>query len=141
MSILQGKIPGARVLDLFSGSGALALEALSRGAVHVDAVETSPRSLKAIKANADLLGAGDSLRVHRTDAVRFLDNVPSLTYDIAFADPPYGLGMAEKVAARWLREPFARVLGVEHSGRDQMPAGGDTRKYGDTRITFYRAED
>ena len=60
MSILQPEIPGARVVDLFAGSGALGLEALSRGAAHCDFVEIATRSLAALRANAEKLGAGDT---------------------------------------------------------------------------------
>src|SRR5712671_1001396 len=65
MSILQSDIPGARVLDLYAGSGALGLEALSRGAVSADFVETASRSLRALEENIDSLGAGAAARIHR----------------------------------------------------------------------------
>src|SRR6188472_2795320 len=89
MSILQSEIPGARVLDLFAGSGALGLEALSRGAAAADLVEHSAASLAALKANIAMLGAGENARVVRADALRFVNTLRPGTYDIAFADPPY----------------------------------------------------
>jgi 16S rRNA (guanine966-N2)-methyltransferase len=138
MSILQNDIPGARVLDLFAGSGALGLEALSRGASRVDFVELSGRSLKALRGNIDALGAGAEATVHHADALRFIERLPERAYEIALADPPYGLGLAQRVAARWLAVPFADVLAVEHGARESLPAGGDARRYGDTAITFYR---
>ena len=138
ISILQRELPGARVLDLFAGSGALGLEALSRGAERADFVEISAPSLRALRENAAALGAGDAVVIHRGDALRFLDRAGPGAYDVAFADPPYALGLAERVAQRWLEVPFATVLGVEHRARDAMPPGGDTRRYGDTAITFYR---
>src|ERR671926_416665 len=92
MSILQNDIPGARVLDLFAGSGALGLEALSRGASWVDFVELGGRSLKALRRNIDALGAAAETTVHRADAVPFVERLPEGAYDIALADPPYGLG-------------------------------------------------
>ena len=140
MSILQPEIPGARVVDLFAGSGALGLEALSRGAVHCDFVEIATRSLAALRANAELLGAGDTARVVRGDALKFVERLDPAAYDIAFADPPYGLNLAARVAERWLDVPFASVLGVEHSAKEPMPHGGDARRYGDTGITIYRVE-
>lgn len=140
MSILQPEIPGARVVDLFAGSGALGLEALSRGAVHCDFVEIATRSLAALRANAELLGAGDTARVVRGDALKFVERLDPAAYDIAFADPPYGLNLAARVAERWLDVPFASVLGVEHSAKERMPHGGDARRYGDTGITIYRVE-
>lgn len=139
MSIVNRHLPGARVLDLFAGSGALGLEAISRGAESADFVELSARSLTALHANAEALGAGDRARIHRGDATRFIESLGAGAYDVAFADPPYRLGLAERVAARWLAVPFATLLGVEHASREAMPAGGDTRRYGDTAITFYRA--
>jgi len=139
MSILQREIPGARVLDLFAGSGALGLEALSRGAVFADLVDISPASLRAIRANAESLGALTQLALHREDAIRFAGKVPPFTYDIAFADPPYRLGMAQRLADVWLETPFARVLGIEHDVHDPVPEG-DTRVYGGSAITLYRCE-
>ena len=138
MSIVQPLLPEARVLDLFAGSGALGLEALSRGAASVDFVESAPRVVTTLRANAEALGAGSSFRVHRQDAIRFLDTLEPGSYDVAFADPPYRLDLGEAVARRWLAVPFATVLGVEHAASESMPDGGDTRRYGDTAITFYR---
>jgi 16S rRNA (guanine966-N2)-methyltransferase len=140
MSIVRQDIPGARVLDLFAGSGALGLEALSRGAGVAELVELSPRSLAAIRENARVLGAGEQAVVHRADALRFIEGLGPHAFDLAFADPPYRLGLAAKVAERWLAVPFATVLGIEHQLRDPMPEGGDRRRYGDTVITFFRAE-
>ena len=138
MSIVHPELPGARVLDLFAGSGALGLEALSRGAEHCDFVEIASRSLAALRANVDKLSA-EGATVVRGDALKFIGRLERGTYDIAFADPPYGLNLATRVAERWLEVPFASLLGVEHSIKEPMPDGGETRKYGDTGITFYRA--
>lgn len=138
MSIVQPLIPGARVLDLFAGSGALGLEALSRGAEHCDFVEIAARSLATVRANVEKLGAGNAAHIVRGDALKFVERLERDAYDIAFADPPYGLNLATRIAERWLAVPFAAVLGVEHGTKDMMPTGGDTRRYGDTCITFYR---
>jgi len=140
MSIVQNEIAGARVLDLFAGSGALGLEALSRGAAHAVFVEFAAKSLFALGRNIESLGAGPRAEVHRGDALRFIEKLAPGAYDMAFADPPYGLGLSARVAGRWLAVPFAAVLGVEHAAREAMPAGGDTRRYGDTAITFYRIQ-
>jgi 16S rRNA (guanine966-N2)-methyltransferase len=136
MSIVQPYLDRARVLDLFAGSGALGLEALSRGAASADLVEVSPAGVRAIRDNAELLGAGEAARVHRADAIRFIEKLEAGAFDVAFADPPYGHGLAQAVAARWLDVPFAAVLGVEHGTKEEMPSG-DTRRYGSTAITFY----
>lgn len=138
MSIVQTELPGARVLDLFAGSGALGLESLSRGARHATFVESAPKSLAALGKNIATLHAEDRCTVHRGDALRFIEKPPAEAYDMAFADPPYGLGLAARVVEQWRSAPFAPVLGVEHAARDAMPPGGDTRRYGDTAITFYR---
>ena len=138
MSIIGVEIVGARVLDLFAGSGALGLESLSRGAAEAEFVDISARSLKALRENADSLAAGERAIIHRGDAVKFVTGLAAGAFDIAFADPPYKLGLAAAVAEQWKAVPFAGLLGVEHAIHEAMPAGGETRKYGSTGITFYR---
>ena len=118
MSIVQLELPGARVLDLFAGSGALGLEALSRGAEHATFVESAPRTLAVLAKNIASLDADGRCTVHRVDALRFIEKAATEAYDMAFAP----------------------VLGVEHAARDAMPPGGDTRRYGDTAVTFYRLD-
>ena len=140
MSIVQPRLPGARVLDLFAGSGALGLEALSRGAESADFVEIAAASLAAIRANADALGAGDAARIHRADALRFVDRLTARAYDVAFADPPYDLHAASALAQRWLETPFATTLAIEHRVNEELPGPGDRRRYGDTVITFYTSD-
>lgn len=138
MSIVSPWLPDARVLDLCAGSGALGLEALSRGAASADLVETGTASLRAIAANVELLDADEMIRVHRVDAIRFVAGLDSGAYDVAFADPPYDLGMATAIAERWLAVPFAHVLGVEHRRGEVLPGDGEVRRYGQTAITFFR---
>lgn len=140
MSILQLDLPEARVLDLYAGSGALGLEALSRGAVSADFVEKDPKSLRALQQNIDALDAAAMTTVHRKAALPFAEALGPLDYDVVFADPPYAGGQAIALAKRWVDVPFSRVLSVEHSAGEAMPAGGTTRKYGSTAVTFYRAE-
>ena len=141
MSILQLDLPGARVLDLYAGSGALGLEALSRGAMAADFVEKDPKSFRALQENIELLGAGDLATIHRKSALPFAEGLGALDYDVAFADPPYALGDAARLAEHWKQRPFSRVLSIEHAATSEMPEGGDTRKYGSTAITFYRSEE
>jgi 16S rRNA (guanine966-N2)-methyltransferase len=138
MSIIGPEIVGARVLDLFAGSGALGLESLSRGAAIAEFVDISARSLATLRENVEILRAGERAIIHRGDAVRFVGGLQVGAFDIAFADPPYKLGLGAAVASVWLRVRFAAVLGVEHAMHEVMPAGGETRKYGSTGITFYR---
>jgi 16S rRNA (guanine966-N2)-methyltransferase len=141
MSILQLELPRARVLDLYAGSGALGLEALSRGAIAADFVEKDAKSFRALQENIQALGAGPLATVHRKPALPFADALGVAAYDVAFADPPYASGEAARLAERWKKAPFSRVLSIEHAAKDSMPEGGDTRKYGSTAITFYRSED
>ena len=136
MSIVHMTLPDARVADLFAGSGALGLEALSRGAAHVDFVENDPRTLRVLEENVKALGAGDRATLHRGDALAFIS--AAAPYDIVFADPPYRKGIATELAERWLKSPFSTIFGVEHEAFETMPAGGDTRKYGDSSITIFR---
>jgi 16S rRNA (guanine966-N2)-methyltransferase len=137
-SILQQSIPEARVLDLFAGSGALGFEALSRGAVWVDFVETSTASLATIRDNATTLNVGDRVTIHRSDALRFAERLQPAQYDVAFADPPYASDAAARLVALYRVTPFARVFSIEHSV-DLSIAMGDTRRYGDTAITILQS--
>lgn len=138
MSILQQDLPGSRVVDLFAGSGALGLEALSRGADSVTFVEASRRVLETLQANADALGAADRIKTHRGDALRFVETLPEGAFDLAFADPPYRDRLAHALAERWLDRPFSTVLSLEHSSRDTLPGSPDVRRYGDSAVSFYR---
>ena len=136
MSILSDALPGARVLDLFAGSGALGLEALSRGAASVDFVDIGPRSIAALRKNIESLGVAEQARVHRADALRFAARLAPLTYDIAFADPPSTIESAATELVQTFRTtPFARILAVEHAAGND-PGGDQARRYGDTAITF-----
>lgn len=141
MSIVHVLLPGARVLDLCSGSGALGIEALSRGARHTTFVESSERVARTLRENVALVGAEDRSTVIRMDAGRYVASLPDGAFDVAFVDPPYASDIAQAVAAHWMQVPFARVIGIEHSSRDKLPGATDTRRYGDTAITFYRVAD
>jgi len=138
MSIVHEDLPGARVLDLFAGSGALGFEALSRGAASADFVETSTRSFAALVENARALDAGDRAVLHRMDALKFAGKLAPLEFDVAFVDPPYRLGLAERMADLWRQTPFARVMGIEHERGIDLP-GAERREYGDTVVSLFRA--
>jgi 16S rRNA (guanine966-N2)-methyltransferase len=138
MSILGDEVQGARVLDLYAGSGALGLEALSRGARAADFVELSPASLRALEANISALGVSESARVHRGEALRFAERLEPGAFDIVLADPPYTRNDAARLVALFRRTPFARILSVEHSA-DQSLEGDNTRRYGDIALTFCQA--
>ena len=135
MSILGESLEGARVLDLYAGSGALGLEALSRGAGSATFVELNGPSLDALRANIAALDVEGRVTVHRGDALRFAGKLGPEGFDIAFADPPYAHDAAARLVALFRRTPFARILSVEHPG-DQAVEGDETRRYGDTALTF-----
>ena len=141
MSILQPDIPHARVVDLFAGSGALGLEALSRGAASADFVEKDSKSIGVLRKNIEILGAGEHANIRRGNAISFVESLDAASYDLAFADPPYEGGFAIQLANLWLARPFAPILSVEHSAYEKMPAATDTRRYGTSAITFYRIEE
>jgi 16S rRNA (guanine966-N2)-methyltransferase len=137
-SILQRPVRGARVLDLFAGSGALGLEALSRGARSADFVENHRSALATLKANITTLKVEDRTAVHRLDAVRFAEQLHPGQYDVAFADPPYASGHAARLVAMFRVNPFARIISIEHPADQPIP-GDDTRRYGETAVTFIYA--
>ena len=138
MSILGDALTRARVLDLFAGSGALGLEALSRGASSATFVELNPPSLKALEQNVTSLAVGDIVTVYRADAMRYAERLPEGAFDVVFADPPYSMDHALRLVALFRDHPFGRILSVEHPA-DLELAGDDTRRYGDNAITFCHA--
>jgi 16S rRNA (guanine(966)-N(2))-methyltransferase RsmD len=142
-SILGDRVAGARVLDLFAGSGALGIEALSRGAGSAVFVDDAPAAIKAIRANLEALSLPADVR--RTDALRFLGAASGdgAQYDLVFLDPPYRL--ADTLADR-LSEALPAVLApgavaVAESDRRAPLALDlplfDERRYGDTLIRIY----
>lgn len=140
---ILGQIDGARVLDLFAGSGALGLEALSRGASSATFVDSAPAAIRAIRANAQALGAPVQLR--RQDARGFLRNAQrrAATYDLVFLDPPYRqagrLGPELSALLAPVLAPGARV--VSESDRRapldlDLPRTAE-RRYADTLIRIH----
>lgn len=137
----HGVIEGAQVLDLFAGTGALGLEALSRGAAHVAFVDDGRVAQGLIRQNIARLRAGDQTQIIRQDARR-LPGWDGAPFDLVFLDPPYGKGLGEKALAvadtgSWLA-PDAFVV-WEESQPMAAPAGFaliDQRRYGDTHITL-----
>jgi 16S rRNA (guanine966-N2)-methyltransferase len=138
MSILGDELTGARVLDLFAGSGALGLEALSRGAASATFVELNAPSLQALRQNIAALAVDEVVTIHRGDALRYVERLTSGEFDLVLADPPYTTDQAARLVSLFRRQPFARILSVEH-GSDQDLHGDNTRRYGDTAITFFHA--
>jgi 16S rRNA (guanine966-N2)-methyltransferase len=146
-SILEhGRPPlrGSRFLDLFAGSGAAGLEALSRGAAEALLIDQASAAITAIKANVEALGEEARARVLRADACR-LGPAPH-TFDIVFVDPPYGSGLLlpalEGLSARGWLAPGALVVGEAASREALVPVAGfaveDERRYGAARFVFLR---
>jgi 16S rRNA (guanine966-N2)-methyltransferase len=138
--LLEAELPGASVLDLFAGTGALGLEALSRGASRADFVENGPASLHALKANVAAMRTRRNARIFKRDAIPFVESLAPGSYDLAFADPPYGSAKLDRVVRRWLEIPFSRVLSFEHDRSHRIEVPG--KRYdmpGETRITVLRA--
>ena len=139
-SILQFDVPKATVIDLCAGSGALGIEALSRGASHVTFVDSSATVLALILKNLTALGANpESYTVHKDDAQRYVASLPAHAFSLGFADPPYAAPLAAALSAAWLAVPFASVFSIEHPSAVDLGDGGDRRRYGLTAISFYRA--
>jgi 16S rRNA (guanine966-N2)-methyltransferase len=143
LSALQFDLPGSRVLELYAGSGALGLEALSRGAAHATFVETERTALEALLANITALDAAAATTVVRQDALAWAAELAPHAFDIALADPPYGRGLAARLVQLFLECPFARMLWVEHRTGEPLPAaaGARTRRYGDSALTHIPAPD
>ncbi|MDB4915235.1 MAG: hypothetical protein JWM95_2879 [Gemmatimonadetes bacterium] len=138
LDMLKADLKDARVIDLFAGTGALGLEAISRGAASADFVETRPDSLHALKANIAALRLLKMTRVFKRDALPFAEALVEDSYDIAFADPPYGSKMLDRVIAAWRANRFARILAVEHAVTHELPRGASGRNFDDTEVTIYR---
>jgi len=137
---------GRRVLDLFAGTGALGLEALSRGAERVVFVDNFATSRALIRENVETLGVIGQTKIWRRDATR-LGPFRGAPFDLIFADPPYGAGLAGKAldAAReggWIA-PGAIIVGELGAGEEVPQMASltlvDQRRYGDTRIVIFRS--
>jgi 16S rRNA (guanine966-N2)-methyltransferase len=143
-SIWSDRLAGARVLDLFAGSGVVGLEALGRGALSAIAVDHGLQAVKTLEANAGKLGEG-LLEIRRLTLPEGLARLPPGAFDLVYADPPYNFA-----AYGELLEAIAPLLAadaevaVEHSSRRELPieAGPltrvDVRRYGESAISFYR---
>ena len=138
LSIVAPDLPGARVLDLFAGTGALGLEALSRGAAHATFVEMHAASLAALGENIAALDAKERTTVRRGDAMRYVAGLGPGSFDLVLADPPFAIDYAARLIDAWRAVPFGRLLAVEHDPRTIL-AGDETRRWGDVAVTFLRA--
>ncbi len=142
-SILGGRVQDARVLDLFAGSGALGLEALSRGAAAVTFVDSAPAAIRAVEANLEALGG--EAEVRRADALRFLRAAPreARHYDLVLLDPPYRLAprlgreLSEALPAVLERDALAVSESDRRAPLDLDLPLKDERRYGDTLIRIH----
>ncbi len=138
-------ITGARVLDLFAGTGALGIEAVSRGASFTLFVDDGAEARALLRENVETLGLGGTTKVYRRDATRLGPVSPMTAFSLVLLDPPYGKGLAEAslVSARdgqWLT-PDAVVVVEEATDAFRTPEGYeelDRRDYDDTQFTFLR---
>ncbi len=144
-AILGDRTPDARVLDLYAGSGAIGIEALSRGATHSDFVEVARHAAAAIRENLERTGLDDRGSVHQADVIHHLTHFAAGAYDLAFLDPPYEerdiLAPLERLVPHLA--PGAAVV-VKHFWRTQIPeVAGLTRwrerRFGETALTFLAA--
>jgi 16S rRNA (guanine966-N2)-methyltransferase len=143
-----GDLAGAAVLDLYAGTGALGIEALSRGAARATFVESGRQALAALRQNLAALGLEGAARVVALPVERAVTTLPAEAYDLVLADPPYAaIGAVPRVIEALLRAgalaPDGRVV-VEHAARDAAPpvaglVARPTRTYGDTALTLYDA--
>ena len=138
LDALARDLPNARVLDLFAGTGALGLEAISRGARSADFVEFRPASLHALRANVAALKLRERTRIFKKDAVRFAAALPAGSYEIAFVDPPYESRQLDLVLASWNATTFSPILIAEHARTHALPAGAWMQRFDDTVVTIYR---
>ncbi len=139
-------VTGARVLDLFAGTGALGIEAMSRGAAFALFIDASAEARALIRENVTALGLGGAVRIFRRDATRLGPAHPLAPFALAFLDPPYGQGLAAKALASaraggWFA-PEALIV-VEEAAKTQFAAPEgfielDRRRYDDTEFVFLR---
>jgi 16S rRNA (guanine966-N2)-methyltransferase len=139
-------VTGARVLDLFAGTGALGIEALSRGAAYVLFVDDAAQARALLRENMETLGLAGVTRIFRRDATRLGPAHPVEPFSLAFLDPPYGKGLAEKAltAARdgsWLTPGALVVVEEAADAAFKAPEGYEElerRQYDDTEFVFLR---
>ena len=137
---------GVRVIDLFAGTGALGIEALSRGAAYCLFVEEAADARALIRTNVEAMGLTGATRIFRRDATDLGPAGNMEPYGLAFLDPPYGKGFGEKALAilgggKWLRPGAIAVLEESAEAEIDLPAGFselDRRTYGGTTVLFAR---
>ncbi len=146
-NIVAAKIDGATVVDLFAGSGALGIEALSRGATHVTFVDREPRGLDILRQNLDALGFKQRARVVRAEVARWLEGGPDEMRQagVVFLDPPYDDPVLDRSLKALDRLAGPLTVVAEYSRRQSLPALERLqlvreRRYGDTMVAVLEAE-
>jgi 16S rRNA (guanine966-N2)-methyltransferase len=149
-NILTPMIDGAKVLDLFSGTGNLGFEALSRGASTIDMVEKSSKSIVIIRKNMTHLKITEGIKIHQSDAVDFVREYVGVAFDLILIDPPFPLKICEailkEVSSSQAADSHTRIV-IEHSRKEPLPikvlelTAIDTRSYGDKLVAFYEKRD
>ena len=142
-------VAGARVVDVFAGTGALGLEALSRGARSVLFVDDGAEARALLRGNIEALGFGGHTRIYRRDATKLGDAPAGDPFTLAFLDPPYGRGFAEPALAAlrdggWLAPAALVVVEESAAARLDVPDGfalAERRAFGETQLVFLRAGD
>jgi 16S rRNA (guanine966-N2)-methyltransferase len=134
-----------QVLDLFAGSGALGIEALSRGAAHATFVDQGKAALSAVRANVQAMGLAARATVVTGDAVAHAaKHVPAAPWQLVFVDPPYRSDLATRATLALAHLAPAAIVVIEHDRRTVLPETlgsllrTDQRRYGDTMVSFYR---
>ena len=139
-------VAGARVLDLFAGTGALGLEALSRGAAFALFIDDAAEARALMRENVEALGLGGMSRIFRRDATKLGAAHPVEPFSLVFLDPPYRQGLAEKALASaraggWLKPDALIVVEEAAAAGFKAPAGfeeSERRRYDDTKVVFLR---
>lgn len=150
-NILAGEVEGARVLDLFGGTGAVGIEALSRGAAHATFVEISGRAYRVLRENLALTGFADRARAVKGDAFAFLRGKPEAPFDIVYIAPPQYRGMwrkaLEMLDARpeWVSEQGVIIVQIDPREWEEIALRHfrpeQQRRYGDTMLIFFRKQE
>ena len=137
---------GARVIDLFAGTGALGIEAISRGATFALFVDDSTEGRALVRENTEALGLGGISKIFRRDATKLGPMPPQDAFTLAFLDPPYGKGLAEKALTAlrdggWLADDALGIVEESADAKLEIPAGFEEmerRDYGDTQVRILR---
>lgn len=147
-NVIATRVPGARVLDGYAGTGAVGIEALSRGAVHVTFVERDPRAVRLVESNLAACGVSDRYAIIRAGFAETERLLAGDAFDVIFLDPPYGADeLAAAIAAASPLVSAGTLLVIEHARRDATPEGTATLvrtrelTSGDSALAFYRKRE